>query len=162
LPYINIADIALITPQRDGMNLIAKEFVATKLDGKGVLILSEMAGAAREMGEALIINPNDKEEIANALKEALMMPEELQIENNKLMQERLRRYTVVRWAEDFMEGLISIKRIQQELYGKKLTYERKKKLIDKYLKSKKRLLLLDYDGTLTPFVKKTYKSETRC
>jgi len=85
----NIADIALITPLRDGMNLIAKEFIATKLDGKGVLILSEMAGAAREMGEALIINPNDKVEVANALKEALTMPEEVQIENNKLMQERL-------------------------------------------------------------------------
>ncbi len=155
----NIADIALITPLRDGMNLIAKEFVASKLDGKGVLILSEMAGAAREMGEAIIINPNDKEEVANALKEALTMPEEVQIENNKMMQERLRRYNVVRWAEDFMEGLSTIKGIQQELYGTKLTYERKTRLIEKYLKSKKRLLLLDYDGTLTPFVKKPTKAK---
>jgi len=155
----NIADIALITPLRDGMNLIAKEFIATKLDGKGVLILSEMAGAAREMGEALIINPNDKVEVANALKEALTMPEEVQIENNKLMQERLRRYNVVRWAEDFMDGLSSIKEIQQELYGTKLTHERKKMLIEKYLKSKKRLLLLDYDGTLIPFEKKPTKAK---
>ncbi|MFX1520012.1 MAG: bifunctional alpha,alpha-trehalose-phosphate synthase (UDP-forming)/trehalose-phosphatase [Promethearchaeota archaeon] len=157
-----LADVALITPLRDGMNLIAKEFVATKIDGnrakKGVLILSEMAGAARELGEALIINPNDKEEIANALKEALTIPEEVQIENNTMMQERLRRYTVVRWAEEFMEGLSAIKRIQQELYGTKLTYERKKKLIDKYLKSNKRLILLDYDGTLVPFVKKPTKA----
>ncbi|MFX1465917.1 MAG: bifunctional alpha,alpha-trehalose-phosphate synthase (UDP-forming)/trehalose-phosphatase [Promethearchaeota archaeon] len=155
----NIADIALITPLRDGMNLIAKEFIATKLDGKGVLILSEMAGAASEMGEALIINPNDKVEVAKALQEALTMPEEVQIENNKLMQERLRRYNVVRWAEDFMDGLSTIKRIQEELYGTKLTYDRKKKLIEKYLKSKKRLLLLDYDGTLTPFVKKPTKAK---
>jgi trehalose 6-phosphate synthase/phosphatase len=155
----NIADVALITPLRDGMNLIAKEFISSKLNGKGVLILSEMAGASRELGEALVINPNDKEEVANALREALTMPEELQIENNRLMQERLRRYTVVRWAEEFMEGLSAIKRIQQELYGTKLTHERKKKLIEKYLKSNKRLLLLDYDGTLTPFVKKPTKAK---
>jgi trehalose 6-phosphate synthase/phosphatase len=88
-----------------------------------------------------------------------MMPEEIQIEKNKLMQERLRRFNVVRWAEEFMEGLSSIKGIQRELYGTKLTSVRKKMLIEKYLKSKKRLLLLDYDGTLTPFVKKPAKAK---
>jgi trehalose 6-phosphate synthase/phosphatase len=67
----NVADVALTTPLRDGMNLIAKEFIATKTDGKGVLILSEMAGAAEELGEAVIVNPNNEEEIAEALKEAV-------------------------------------------------------------------------------------------
>ena len=80
IPFATLAalyytcEIALITPLRDGMNLVAKEYVATKQQGKdGVLILSEMAGAAREMGEAIIVNPNNKEEIANALVTALEM-----------------------------------------------------------------------------------------
>ncbi len=150
----NVADIALVTPLRDGMNLIAKEFVATKLDSKGVLILSEMAGASREMGEALIINPNDTEMVANAIKEALTMPEKLQIENTRTMQRKLRRHNVVRWAENFVEELKSIKRVQQDLHAAKLTDERKMRLITDYLESNKRLILLDYDGTLSPLVEK--------
>ena len=63
----SLSDVALVTPLRDGMNLIAREYVAAKRNGRGVLILSEMAGASKEMGEALIINPNDMEEIAWAL-----------------------------------------------------------------------------------------------
>ena len=66
-----VSDVALITPLRDGMNLIAKEYVASRGDKSGVLILSEMAGAEKELGEALIINPNSREEIADALKHAL-------------------------------------------------------------------------------------------
>jgi len=63
-----VADIALITPLKDGMNLVAKEFIATKNNNKGVLILSEMAGAAAELGEALIINPNNREQISWSIK----------------------------------------------------------------------------------------------
>ena len=85
----NAADIALVTPLRDGMNLIAKEFITTKTDGKGVLILSEMAGAASELGEALIVNAHNKQEIIDAIKESLEMPGEEQIERNRLMQSRL-------------------------------------------------------------------------
>ena len=62
------ADVAMVTPLRDGMNLIAKEFVATKADGRGVLILSETTGAASELGEALIVNPHDKAAIVEAIK----------------------------------------------------------------------------------------------
>ena len=54
-----LSDVALVTPLRDGMNLIAKEYVASRTDKTGVLILSEMAGAAKELGEAIIINPNN-------------------------------------------------------------------------------------------------------
>jgi len=81
----NVADVALVTPLRDGMNLIAKEFIAAKRDGKGVLILSEMTGAASEMGEALIVNANNKEKIVSAIKQALEMPIEEQMERNRLM-----------------------------------------------------------------------------
>jgi len=155
----NVADVALITPLRDGMNLIAKEFIATKTDGRGVLILSEMAGAAKELGEAIIVNPNNKEEVAEALKEALVMSDEEQMERNRIMQKRLRRYDVVRWAGDFMDSLSHIKKLQQELSARRLTQEMKKRLIGEYLKGNRRLILLDYDGTLIPFVEKPEKAK---
>lgn len=153
----NAADFTLATPLRDGMNLIAKEFIAAKTDGKGVLILSEMAGAAKELGEAITVNPNDREEIARALKKALTMPVKEQMERNRVLRERLRRYNVVKWAKDFMETLYSVKELQQEFYARKLTSKVKKKLIDDYSKATHRLMLLDYDGTLAPFTRKPEK-----
>lgn len=155
----SIADIALITPLRDGMNLMTKEFIATKTDGKGVLILSETAGASGELGEAIIVNPNNKERIAEALKYALTMPDEEQIERNRAMQNRIRRYNIVRWANDFIDRLLYIKRIQQELRVRKLTDEIRKRLISDYSKSSSRLILLDYDGTLVPFAEKPQKAK---
>jgi trehalose 6-phosphate synthase/phosphatase len=89
-----ISHVALVTPLRDGMNLVAKEYVATRHDKTGVLVLSEMAGASKELPEAIIINPNNREEIADALKTALEMPREEQMRRNVIMQTRLRRYDV--------------------------------------------------------------------
>lgn len=149
--FYQIADVALITPLRDGMNLIAKEFIATKSDNRGVLVLSEMAGAAKELGEAIIVNPNNKERVASALKQALEMPESQQKETNRVMQERLKRYTVNRWAKDFLENLSLVKKIQKKLAARKLSKKTERKLINRYLRAKKRLILLDYDGTLIPF-----------
>ena len=147
----NVADVALVTPLRDGMNLVAKEFIATKTEGRGVLILSEMTGAASELGEALIVNSNDKGAIIKALKEALEMPLLEQMERNRLMQERLRRYDVSRWSSDFLNALFDIKKTQQELSVRKLSETTRKKLVSDYAKSRNRLLLLDYDGTLVGF-----------
>lgn len=155
----SIADIALITPYRDGMNLIAKEFIASKVDSKGVLILSEMTGAAEELGEALIVNPNNREAIAEALRDALLMTDEEQIERNKVMQKRLQRYSVKRWAMDFVDSLIQVKKLQQDLSTKRLTDEIKIKLLDDYSKSNARLILLDYDGTLVHFAEKPEKAK---
>jgi len=150
----NLADVALVTPVRDGMNLIAKEFIATKTDGKGVLVLSEMAGAAQELGEAITVNPNSKEDVAGALKQALEMPEREQIERNRRIQRRLRRYTVERWAHDFIDRLDQTKETQQEFEYRRLTSKAQEHLLDDYRKSSRRLLLLDYDGTLVSFVGK--------
>ena len=147
----SIADVALITPLRDGMNLIAKEYLASKTDGKGVLILSEMAGASQELGEALIVNPNNKEELVDALVEALAMSEEEQIERNRIMQRRLQRYNVRRWAEDFVERLLAIKEHQRELGARMLTPPMRQNIVKDYRKSRRRLFLLDYDGTLISF-----------
>lgn len=155
----SIADIALITPLRDGMNLIAKEFIATKTDGKGVLILSEMAGAAKELGEALIVNPNNSGAVSKALKQALTMPEAEQVEHNRVMQNRLKRYNVERWAVDFKDNLMDVKRAQQELQTKRLSKKLKEELIADYRRSAKRLILLDYDGTLVPFAGQPQKAK---
>lgn len=149
-----VADVALVTPLRDGMNLISKEFIATKTNGEGVLILSEMAGAAKELGEAIIVNPNNKEEVAQALKEALIMTKEEQIERNRMMQERLRRYNLERWVNEFMGELRNIKELQKELSVKRLEHNMKQKILLDYAQSEKRLILLDYDGTLVPFAPK--------
>jgi trehalose 6-phosphate synthase/phosphatase len=150
----HVADVALVTPLRDGMNLIAKEYVAGKIEGKGVLVLSEMTGAARELGEALIVNANSKAAIVKAIKEALEMPESEQVERNRLMQERLQRYNVSRWSNDFLHALSETKRVQRELSVSKLSETTRQNLIADYKKSRKRLILLDYDGTLVNFTGK--------
>ena len=155
----DIADVALVTPLRDGMNLVAKEFTAAKTSGRGVLILSEMAGAASELGEALTVNSNDKSSIVKAIKEALtMMPEE-QARRNRLMQARLSRYNVSRWASDFFNALAEIKEKQRELSVKKLNDPIRQQLLSEYRAARKRLILLDYDGTLVGFAKDPAKAE---
>ena len=151
LALYRISDVAMVTPLADGMNLIAKEYLATKTDGKGVLVLSEMAGAVEELREAIIVNPNSIEEIAEALKKALSMPKEEQIRRNRTLQERLRNYNIKVWADDFMNSLSQVKKNQKELSAKEVGGETKTKIINDYLRSTSRLIFLDYDGTLVPF-----------
>ena len=105
VPLYGASDVMLVTPLRDGMNLVAKEYVASRADGRGVLILSEMTGAASELGEAVLVNPNDIPEMARAIATALEMPEEEQARRMTALRDRLRRYDVVRWAGDFLEAL---------------------------------------------------------
>ena len=90
----------MVTPLRDGMNLVAKEYVATKQDNPGVLILSEMAGASVELSDALLINPNDTDQIEQAICRALKMPLEEQRERLQRMQAILSVQTVNKWAAD--------------------------------------------------------------
>ncbi|MGN6567666.1 MAG: bifunctional alpha,alpha-trehalose-phosphate synthase (UDP-forming)/trehalose-phosphatase [Flavipsychrobacter sp.] len=146
-------DLALITPLRDGMNLVSKEFVASRKDKRGVLVLSEMAGAAKELQEALLINPNDRREIAEMIKTGLEMSPEEQAERLSAMQRRISRYDVNAWASDFFEELNDVKGMQLEFEIKFLDNLTKAELLDSYASADKRLLLLDYDGTLVPFSK---------
>jgi len=147
----NASDVAMVTPLRDGMNLIAKEYVATKTNGKGVLILSEMAGASKEVREAIIINPNDLDEIAVALREALEMPEDEQKRRNRIMQFRLKRHDVIRWADSFVQALLAIKDEERCLHFKQLSPSTKSQLMEDFQHAHHRLFLLDYDGTLVQF-----------
>jgi trehalose 6-phosphate synthase/phosphatase len=147
----NLSDVALVTPLRDGMNLIAKEYVASKASNKGVLILSEMAGSADELAESLIINPNNIDEINSSLLRALEMYENEQRQRLDIMQKRIASYDVFKWANDFISTLNDVKNNQERLSAKMLHETERKKMISKFKKSKSRLLLLDYDGTLVPF-----------
>jgi trehalose 6-phosphate synthase/phosphatase len=150
----SVSDIALITPLRDGMNLIAKEYIASRSDATGVLILSEMAGASKELGEAIIINPNNREEIANALKEALDMSQDEQVRRNTIMRKRLGRYDVNKWANEFIGELRSIKHSERVMNARILSQKNREKLVDGYRTSGCRSLFLDYDGTLVNFTRK--------
>jgi trehalose 6-phosphate synthase/phosphatase len=143
--------VALVTPLRDGMNLIAKEYVASRTDQTGVLILSEMAGASKELVEAIIINPNNRQEIAEALVEALDMPEEEQVRRITTMQKRLQQHTVLRWASDFMEELENTIETRRKYYAKVLGPNIRANLVQHCRQSRRRLFMLDYDGTLIPF-----------
>ncbi len=146
-----LADVLLVTPIRDGMNLVAKEYIATRADRRGVLIISETAGASKELGEALIVNPNNAEEVAESLKTALDMPEEVQRENNAFLHERIQRYDVHYWARDFLEKLSRVTEHQDRYRVKWLTEPIRLKMKADYRRAGGRLILLDYDGTLVPF-----------
>ncbi len=147
------ADVALITPLRDGMNLVAKEYVASSTGGRGVLILSELAGAASELGEAILVNPTDTSDVASSITRALAMPLYEQRNRIGLMQRRLQEYDVFKWVNDFMDQLIQVKQEQQKQKVKLLDDKTMAAIQRHYQGAKNRCLLLDYDGTLVPFSK---------
>lgn len=149
--FYRMAHVALITPMRDGMNLVCKEFIASRLDQKGVLILSEMAGASKELSESILINPNDINGIVEALREALTMPDDEQVRRISVMQETIKRYNIHHWVKMFMERLTVIIEERKSLATKNIDNNTIKSLFDSYKKASKRLLFLDYDGTLTGF-----------
>ena len=157
LPFDDLIDlyitseVALITPIRDGMNLVAKEYVATRTKHDGVLILSEMAGASQEMNEALLINPSSFEDFAHSLKQALTMPLKEQQTRMKFLQKRLKRYDVEKCGYGIFKFTKQTKQHKDTVIAKKLTREYEQQLVNDFHQKKKKLLLLDYDGTLVGF-----------
>jgi len=145
------ADVLFLTPLRDGMNLIAKEYVAARQDRTGVLILGEMAGTAQELSEAVIINPNDLQATSRALETALAMTRAEQKKRMATMQSRLRRYDIGRWTADFMERLDEVKARQAKMFSRRLGSRLAGELVGKYKSAARRLFLLDYDGSLVSF-----------
>jgi trehalose 6-phosphate synthase/phosphatase len=147
----SMSDVALITPVRDGMNLVAKEYVASRINQTGVMVLSEMAGVVKEMGEAIVINPNDEDETERAIFQALEMSKDEQASRMLTMQKRLKRYDVFKWAKDFVGALQRVNRIQKDFLAKKITEKISNEIVEKYDKASKRAIFLDYDGTLKGF-----------
>jgi len=145
------ADIALVAPLRDGMNLVCKEYIASKIDKNGVLILSEMAGASKELNDAILINPQDQDQVAAAIYEALSMPLDEKVKRMESMQMTIQKFNIHHWVKNFMERLNEVKSKQQSLSVKLLRKPIQTQVQEHFFESKKRLLFLDYDGTLVPF-----------
>ncbi len=145
------ADIALLTPLRDGMNLVAKEYIASKVNHKGVLILSEMAGASKELGEAIAVNPNNIADMANAIYRALNLSDDEREKSMKTMQSRIKRYDIHKWAAEFMNALSVTAEKQLDYHARKITAQLKTKIISNFTKARSKVIFLDYDGTLQRF-----------
>jgi trehalose 6-phosphate synthase/phosphatase len=147
------ADVMLVTPLRDGMNLVAKEFVTCRVDEDGVLVLSEFAGAAAEMGEALQVNPYDIDAMAQAFADGLTMPEEERRVRMRCLRQRIASRDVQSWAQGFLDALEAVR---SERGANEVVLSTREDLdaLASCLRSAERLLLLlDYDGTLVPFAR---------
>ena len=157
LPFDQLAslyvasDVMLVTPLRDGMNLVCKEYLACHDGKEGALVLSEMAGASYELHEALCVNPFDLEDVVGAMERALTMPADEQRRRNAPMQQRLSRYTSRKWAREFLDAVRSVKRRQEGMSARLLGPATAGRLLEAFRASGRRALLLDYDGTLMPF-----------
>lgn len=100
------SQIGLVTPLRDGMNLVAKEYVAAQdEENPGVLVLSRFAGAAEDLAEALIVNPYDADEVAHAMQRAIIMPREERIERHRALLARVREHDACNWMGGFLRAL---------------------------------------------------------
>jgi trehalose 6-phosphate synthase/phosphatase len=142
-------DIALISPLRDGMNLVSKEFVASRRDEDSILLLSDMTGAAKELTDALLFNPLDEEEIASKIKIALDMPHNERKERMINMRKQVRKHNVLRWGNKFIKELEDVCRLK--IFPDPLDDQKIRDIKVQYQNSSNRLILLDYDGTLTAF-----------
>jgi trehalose 6-phosphate synthase/phosphatase len=149
------ADVGWVTPLRDGMNLVAKEYVSCQRGKGGVLVLSEFAGAATDLPGALRVNPYDEVRSAEAVARALNMPEGERRRRMAALFDRVVRGNVFAWGEQFLEGLrraaaagAGMERAERppELAGVALD-----ELVAAYRRARSRLLLLDYDGTLVGY-----------
>eukprot|EP01132_Coremiostelium_polycephalum_P002771 gene2771-3445_t len=146
-----LADIALITPIRDGMNLTSHEYVVCQKDTHGVLILSEFTGAARCLGGSIIVNPFSKKEMTSAIIEALNMKKEDRRLKHQINYNYVLANTSSFWAKRFLWDLLEM--MLSEAKESKVPLVDIPTVISHFDHSKKRVLLLDYDGTLTPLVR---------
>ena len=151
------ATVALITPLRDGMNLVSKEFVASRADGDGVLVLSEFAGAAAELSGALLVNPYDLDQVADALHTALTMPPRDRRARMRNLRRRVRWHDVHRWAQEFLAAVTAPDHPGAGSNPpdlRKLTAP--EAIVDELLTPfpPAITIIVDYDGTLVPFAQR--------
>jgi trehalose 6-phosphate synthase/phosphatase len=145
------ADVMLVTPLRDGMNLVAKEFCATRSDDSGILILSEFAGAAADLREAILVNPYDTGAMALALDTALRMPPGQSRARMRALRKRVATHDVHRWAEAFVRDLHAQGPPPHALAAHEAFLP---SLLEDAADAERIALLLDYDGTLVPFTER--------
>jgi trehalose 6-phosphate synthase/phosphatase len=141
------ADVGWVASLRDGMNLVAKEYVACQRDRGGVLLLSEFAGAAGEMGEAIRVNPYDEPGSADALERALTMPEDERFERQAALLERVRRNSALAWAERSVADIQAAGR-EPPITGGTIQEPPIPIIRRAFRAASRRICYLDYDGTL--------------
>ncbi|MGN6640911.1 MAG: bifunctional alpha,alpha-trehalose-phosphate synthase (UDP-forming)/trehalose-phosphatase [Mucilaginibacter sp.] len=145
------SDVCLVTPMRDGMNLVSKEYIASRINNDGVLILSEMAGASKELIDALIVNPNNTEEVAKTIIKAAYMPLEEQQRRMISMRQMVSKFNIKHWVKIFMDKLNEVKQLQRSMLTRYIGSGTEQSIIHRYVKTNKRIIFLDYDGTLVDF-----------
>ncbi len=146
------ADVMLVTPLRDGMNLVAKEFVASRIDGDGVLVLSEFAGAAWELPEAIQVNPYDTEGTAEGFYRALTMDADERRARLAPLRARVQAFDVHHWVSSFLDQLEGVSRAAARTVSPAGDEDALRAELSQALeRTEELLLLLDYDGTLVPF-----------
>lgn len=145
------ADVCFITSLYDGMNLVSKEYLASKQQTPGVLVISEFAGASKELADALVINPYAVHQTSETLMQAIDMSEEEQWERLRASQAILSKFTVHHWVNLFMQRLSEIKHLQRHEMARKVRHKVLNAIKERYDMSLNRLILLDYDGTLVGF-----------
>lgn len=144
------ADVLLITPVRDGMNLVAKEFVASRTDEDGVLVLSEFAGAASELAEALMINPFDIERSAETFHRALSMPDDERHARMRGLRRRVLSYDVHQWVGSYLGSLEEAVAGDETADLVPAAEEVVEQTIVRMREASELCLLLGYDGTIVP------------
>jgi trehalose 6-phosphate synthase/phosphatase len=145
-----MADVLLVTPVRDGMNLVAKEFVAARTDDDGVLVLSEFAGAASELAEALMVNPFDIERTAEVFHRALSLPPDERQARMRGLRRRVLGYDVHQWVGSFLDTLEEAVASEAKADLAPTPADAVQATVAEIQKAPKLLLLLGYDGTIVP------------
>jgi trehalose 6-phosphate synthase/phosphatase len=153
LALYRAADVMFVTPVRDGMNLVAKEYVAVRSEDDGVLVLSEFAGAAEELQEALLVNPFNIDRTARTLEQALAMEPAQQRLRMAALRRRVFGADAARWANRFLAHLHAVRgdTTDQQIEVPLTSREALAQLARRIRRASFRLLLLDYDGTLVRF-----------
>ncbi|ANJ28807.1 hypothetical protein ATC03_08025 [Agromyces aureus] len=140
------ADVMLVTALRDGMNLVAKEYVACRFDNDGVLVLSEFAGASDELRQAVLVNPHDIEGLKDAIIEAVRMPRRERSRRMRALRRRVRENDVAKWSASFLETLTGSGIIKAGLT------DQLRDAVAELATTERLLVALDFDGTIAPLV----------
>lgn len=153
--FYRMADVGIVSSIYDGMNLVAKEFIASQVDCKGVLILSELAGAAEELDGAVLINPYDVEGFAEQIYRALRMPPDERRQRMESLRALIREKDIYRWITDVLSDMVDISGFK----NKKCTYLKDvQAVLNEKVGDRKVFMFLDFDGTLTPIVETPEKA----
>ncbi len=150
--YYRLADVAVVSSLYDGMNLVAKEFIASQVDEKGVLILSEFAGAAEELAGAMLVNPYDVEDFADKIKEALMLSRAEKKARMSTLRQQVSHHDIYRWIFDIIGEILRLSSAMDERFRYVFDYRDDLHMVLASRAAGLPVIFLDFDGTLAPIV----------